>query len=277
MSTAATATTGARLAPGTLARTRALTRMEVTLLGRNKTTLFNAIALAPLMVLLLMGVIGDRTDGAGAGVFSGALLTTLVAFGLLFVAYYNLTTTAVARREELTLKRLTSGTSSRVEVLVAMSMPALIIVLAQAVLGLAAAAGVIEVPPLTNPILVVLALGLGFAMFAGLAYASSGLTKTVEAAQLTTLPVLMVTMLFSGLTLPLSLLPEPAQTLAELTPLFPVVTLLNLGLTGVTPDGGQVAFAGSFGQAVVPLIVLIAWTALGVLATRRWMRWEPRR
>ncbi|TDE95785.1 ABC transporter permease [Occultella glacieicola] len=276
MSATTTSTTTTRPA-GSLARTRALTRMELTLLGRNRTTLFNAIALAPLMALVLMQLIGDRTEGAGAGVFGGTLLTALISFGLLFVAYYNLTTTAVARREELTLKRLTSGTSSRAEVLAAMSMPALLIVLAQAVLGLAAVAGGIEVPPLTNPVLVVLALGFGFVMFAGLAYASSGLTKTVEAAQLTTLPVLMVTMLFSGLTVPFSVLPEPAQVLAQLTPLAPVVTLLNLGLTGITPDGAQVTFAGSLAEALVPLVVLLGWTALGVLATRRWMRWEPRR
>lgn len=254
-----------------------LTRMELTLLGRNRTTLFNAIALAPGMVLVMLGVIDDRVGDAGQGVLAGTILTTLLGFGLLFIVYYNLTTTAVARREELTLKRLTTGEVTRGQILVGMSVPATLIVLAQLAAGLAVLAFAFDLPPMTNPVLLVVTLALALAAFATLGYASSGLTRTVESAQLTTLPLLAVATLFSGLTVPLSAFPDRLQTVAELTPLAPVVQLMGLSVNGLGPDGDPVTFASSFEQAAMPLAVLAAWVVVGLIATQRWMRWEPRR
>ena len=60
-------------------------------------------------------------------------------------------------------------------------------------------------------------------------------------------------------------------------PLTPVVDLLRLGLTGTTSDGASVDLVGSFGPAVLPVLILTAWVAAGIWATRRWFRWEPRR
>lgn len=276
--TTATGQTPAQAAKGggSLRRVLALGRLETTLLGRNKTALFNAVAMAPVLVLILIPVVGGTLED-GAAFFGAQLIAMLVSFGILFIAYYNLTTTAVARREELMLKRLTSGEVSHTEVLLGMATPSVIIVLAQVVLGVLAVALAFELPSFTNPILVVFAIVLGFVAFASFAYASSGLTKTVESAQLTTLPVMFVAMLASGVVFPLQMLPELAQRIAELTPLAPVMTLLQLGLTGMTPDGEVLTFAQTFGEAFVPMLVLAVWCVLGGLATRRWMRWEPRR
>jgi ABC-2 type transport system permease protein len=60
-------------------------------------------------------------------------------------------------------------------------------------------------------------------------------------------------------------------------PLTPVVELLRLGLTGTTAGGQTVSPLASFGAGVLPLVVLAAWIAAGLLLTRRWFRWEPRR
>lgn len=261
---------------GPLRRVLALGRLETTLLGRNKTALFNAVAMAPVLVLILIPVVGGTLDG-GAAFFGAQLIAMLVSFGILFIAYYNLTTTAVARREELMLKRFTSGEVSRTEVLLGMGTPSVIIVLAQLVLGVIAVALAFELPAFTNPILVVCAIVLGFVAFALFAYASSGLTKTVESAQLTTLPVMFVAMLASGVVFPLEMLPELAQRIAELTPLAPVMTLLQLGLTGMNPNGEVFTFTETFAEAFMPMLVLAIWCVLGGLATQRWMRWEPRR
>ena len=57
----------------------------------------------------------------------------------------------------------------------------------------------------------------------------------------------------------------------------PVVDLMRLGLSGTTTDGRTVELAGTFGPAVQPVLVLLAWVLIGGLATRRWFRWEPRR
>ena len=96
-------------------------------------------------------------------------------------------------------------------------------------------------------------------------------------AQVTTAPVLIAPMLFSGLVIPIDKLPEPLYLLARAVPLTPVGDLLRLGLTGATADGTIVGLAATFGQAVVPVLILAAWTLAGLWATRRWFRWEPRR
>jgi ABC-2 type transport system permease protein len=56
-----------------------------------------------------------------------------------------------------------------------------------------------------------------------------------------------------------------------------VVDLLRLGLTGTTTQGASLDLAGSFGPAAAPLLVLAGWVAVGGWATRRFLRWEPRR
>lgn len=253
----------------------ALGRMETRWLARNKTALVNAVLAPPVLVLVLLPLVGDL--GAAGEAIGAQVLTLITAFGLLFIAYYNLTTTAVARREELTLKRLTSGQISHGEVLAGMATPGMLIVLAQVVLAAVVVALGLSMPLPVNPLLVVVALIGGFVVFALLGYASSGLTKTVESAQLTTLPVIFIAMLASGVGFPLENLPEVGQQIAALTPLAPVVTLMQMGMIGVGPDGQVLDFAGTLAPAAMPVLVLVGWCVLGVLLTRRSMRWEPRR
>nr|MDT0667532.1 ABC transporter permease [Micromonospora sp. DSM 115978] len=93
----------------------------------------------------------------------------------------------------------------------------------------------------------------------------------------TTTPALFASFAFSGLFLPLDTLPEGLEQLGRLLPLTPVVDLLRLGLTGTAADGTTVGLAGSFGEAVPSVLVLLAWAAVGSYMTRRWFRWEPRR
>ncbi len=256
-----------------LRRVVALAAMELRLLVRNKTALVTAVGFAPLMVFFLMGLFDDA-DGAR---FSASLLIALVAFALLFIPYYNLTTATVARREELMLKRSVSSETSRGEVLVGMAVPGLALVLAQSTLTFAVLAVWFEPPALVNPLLALVTIVLGTAVFALLGFASTGFTRSVESAQLTTMPVLMAAIAFGGLLFPLDALPAAAERAAQLTPLAPVVHLLHLSVTGIAADGATVTLAESFSQALMPLAVLVAWVVVGAWATRRWMRWDPRR
>jgi ABC-2 type transport system permease protein len=276
-------TTSARRRPGadsppprraaTAARIGSLARAEILLLVRNRTTLFNALALAPATVGFLAWIGAGSFPGATGGGQATArfLLTTLTAIALIFVVYYNLTTTLVARREELVLKRLLTGEVSRVEVVVACAVPAVTIVLAQLVLGAIAVGVWFAVPAVANPLWIVLAIVGGTVVFVLLAVISSGVTRTVESAQLTTLPVIMVAMALSGFTVPMDLLPDVVQTIASWTPMYPVVALLDAGLGG--RPSGDLSLSG-LGQ---PLLCLVLWTVNGAWAARRWMRWEPRR
>ncbi|PYF96316.1 ABC-2 type transport system permease protein [Georgenia satyanarayanai] len=255
------------------ARMLSLVRAELLLLVRNRTTLFNAVALAPLTVLLFASL-GMTPDSGGSAV-AGMLLTSLVALALVIVVYYNLTTTIVARREELVLKRLLTGDVSRGEIITATAAPAVLVLLAQLVLGVVAMAVWLEAPTVQNPLWVAAAVVGGVVLFVLLAAASAGLTRTVETAQLTTLPILMVATALSGLAIPLHVMPDALETVAQWTPMYPVVALVQHGLGAVALDG--TVASGALADVTQPLAALALWIVLGGLATRRWMRWEPRR
>ena len=71
-----------------------------------------------------------------------------------------------------------------------------------------------------------------------MAAASSAATRTVEMAQVTTLPVLVIPFVFSGgLPIPVAMLPGPLRWVAEALPLTPVVELMRLALTGTRRRG----------------------------------------
>jgi len=252
-------------------RIACLARAEALLLRRNPIALINAAAMPVVMVLFVRIYLPTDAGGAGAQV-----VTMLTAFTLILVIYYNLVTAMVARREELVLKRLRTGETSDAEILAATAVPAVALAWGQILIGILAALAVLGLEMPANPALVLVAVVLGTAVFVLLAAVSTALTRTVEMAQVTTAPVLLVPLILSGAMIPLDILSEPLQRLAQVMPLTPVVDLLRLGLTGTTSDGATVDPVGSFGPAVLPVLVLTVWVAAGIWATRRWFRWEPR-
>ena len=226
------------------------------------------------MVLATRASVPDSAGSLGGG---APVVTSLTAFTLLFVVYYNLVTALVARREELVLKRLRTGETSDAEILAGTAAPAVAIAWGQILIGALVAVTAFGMGLPTNPALVLAAIVLGTAVFVLLALASTALTRNVEMAQLTTTPVLVAPLALSGLLFPVDVLPEPLQRLGQVLPLTPVVDLLRLGFTGTTTQEATVDLAASFGPAVGPLLVLAGWVVAGLWATRRWFRWEPRR
>lgn len=95
----------------------------------------------------------------------------------------------------------------------------------------------------------------------------SALTRTVQTAQLTTLPVFFVSILGSGLFVPLEVLPDRAASLCELLPMTGVMTLVRAGWLG---DGEAYDLLGA-------ALTALAWTVCGVFAVQRRFRWDPRR
>ncbi len=247
---------------------------EALLLRRNPLALLIAIGL-PICAVLLVRTSPELAAVIGADT-GAAIVTTVAAVALNLVVYYNLVTSLVARREDLVLKRLRTGEATDLEILAGTATPAVGIAWAQVVLAGLTSAALFGLSVPVNLLLVLLALVLGALVFALLAAATTPLTRTVELAQLTTTPMLLIPLNFSGLYFPLSNM-GPLEQLCRLLPLTPVVDLLRLGLSGTTQDGRTVDLAGSFGPAVQPVLVLLAWAIVGGLATRRWFRWEPRR
>jgi ABC-2 type transport system permease protein len=267
-----TAPFGRTMAGGAMRRITSLAAAEALLLRRNPISLTTAFLGPAAMVLFIKAATPHDALGLGAG-----LVTMLTAFTLLLAVYYNLVTALVARREELVLKRLRTGEVSDAEILAGAAAPAVAIAWGQILVGFLAASALFGLRRPANILLILVAVLGGTLVFVLLAAASTALTRNVEMAQVTTAPVLIAPLLFSGMVIPIDRLPEPLNHLAQAMPLTPVVDLLRLGLTGATADGTVVGLAGTFGQAVVPVLVLIAWTVAGLWATGRWFRWEPRR
>jgi ABC-2 type transport system permease protein len=253
-------------------RVAALFRAEGVLLRRNRVALLNA--LVPPAVAVAWIQASGLDAGVSRGMGAAMLVTLLTAFALLLPVYYNLVTALVARREQLVLKRLRAGESTDAEILAGTAAPAAAVAWIQVAVAAVAAVAVFGMDRPANALLVLAALILGTAVFVLLAAVTAAVTRTVEMAQLTTVPVLMLSFVFCGVLFPLS---GPLRSLGQALPLTRVLDLLRLGLTGTAPGGGHLGLAASFGAAAVPVLVLAAWIAAGGWAVRRWFRWEPRR
>lgn len=254
----------------------ALARAELKILSRSRVSLFYSLAFAPLIVwvISLTPAVEALADTMPQGGLSAAIIAALTAMGLCTAIYYNLTTAFVARRESLTLKRLHAGECRPLELLAALAVPNLLVFGAQLVL-LVLASVFLGLPRFTNPALFVLALLLGAAFFTMLSYLTATRTRTVESAQLTTMPGMLAGMFLSGLIVPVAALPGTAAAVLLSLPMAPVVDLVLLGLNGTSLTGNSYDFLGSWPAALRSVLVMLAWCAIAVTLLRRSIRWEP--
>ncbi|MGC9380257.1 ABC transporter permease [Streptomyces sp. MH13] len=249
-----------------MGRMTALARAELTLLGRNKGTVFAAL-FVPLVLPFSVWSASQEMDLAEAGLTTGTLvLPAAIGFSLLFAVYSALVGVFVVRREELVLKRLRTGELRDVEILSGSAMPAVLSGLVQSLLLAAGCFALLDLSVPSAPHLAVLGLLLGLVMCAALAAVTASFTRTGESAQVTPLPFTFVSMLGSGMFVPLELLPDQLASVCELLPLTPVVTLVRGGWTGDLP-----AY-----EVLGAVATAVAWTVVSVFAVRRWFRWEPR-
>ncbi|GAA2453133.1 ABC transporter permease [Streptomyces glaucus] len=248
-------------------RMAALARAELTLLGRSRGTLVAAL-FVPLVLPVSVRSATEKMDLEEAGLTVGTVvLPAAIGFSLLFAVYGALVGVLVARREELVLKRLRTGELRDAEILAGSALPAGATGLVQSLLLAAGCVVLLDMPAPPAPHLAVVGLLSGLVMCASLAALTAAFTRTTESAQVTPMPLMLVSMLGSGMTVPLELLPDRLASFCELLPLTPVITLVRGGWTGDL----------SAYEAVGPVLTALAWTALGVFAVRRWFRWEPRR
>lgn len=257
-----------------MSRIASLGRAEMLLFWRNRTAAFTALVLPLSAIGVYSTMDGVAPDNVPANAF---MLTGLLAFVVLFVVYYNLVTAYVARREDRVLKRLRTGEVRDVEILTGTAIPALVIAFAQTAVALAVGALVLDLPLPVNPIVLIVGLLAGVGLFVLLAAVSTAFTRTVELAQVSTTPIVIVCLLGSGAMVPLDTLPAPVAQIARFVPLEPVVELVRLGWVGSTGTAAPVGFGGAFVAAAVPLAILVGWIGLGLVGLRRWFRWEPRR
>ncbi|WP_078871689.1 ABC transporter permease [Streptomyces caatingaensis] len=253
-----------------MTRVLALGRAELTLLGRNRLALHVAVLVPPLMAWAMRRSIGG-IDGLGLGETGMSLdelaLTAGFGFVLLFVVHQNLVSAYVARREELVLKRLRCGEARDPEILAGTALPAVLISVAQCALLAVVGVGRLGMRGPARPDLMVAGLVLGIVVCATLAAVTSAWARSVESAQLVTLPLFLVSLMGSGIGVPPELLPAPVASVCELLPLSPALALMRGGWLG-----GMGAYA-----AIGHVMTALAWTGMAVFAVKRWFRWEPRR
>ncbi|MFD9394287.1 ABC transporter permease [Streptomyces sp. NPDC060000] len=248
-------------------RMAALARAELTLLGRSRSTLLTAVFMPLVLPVSLAPVIEDM-EAKDAGLSVGlVLLPAAIGFSLLFGVYSALSAIYTARREELVLKRLRTGELRDPEILAGSALPVLTMGLVQSMVLVAGATVLLDLPAPEAPHLAVLGLLLGLTMCAAFAAVTATVTRTVESAQVTTAPMVLVSMVGSGVAVPLELLPDRLASVCELLPLSPVILLIRGGWTGNL----------SAYEALGSLATALAWTLLAVFAVRRWFRWDPRR
>ncbi len=238
-------------------RVGGLAAANARLLVRNRLTLTYAVLL-PLAPLALLTVTADE-PAAGVSTISVALLLTF-----LFPVFYNLLSVVVTRRDELVLKRLRTGETTDTELVLALALPGVVVavIIAAVIVPVAVALGMPWPADLGLYALVVL---LACVMFVAFALWTASWTRNAEAAQLTSAPVLLLAAAGAFI----AVVPEPAAEVLRRTPGGALDVLVQLAWLGGGADG-------TWAQALQPLLVLVAWTAVALLLAQRSMRWEPR-
>lgn len=266
--TASPRTARARRVP----RLLGLAAAELALLRRNRMQLGTAIVLPLALPFLFLPL--SRSGASGAAL--AGVLGMMFVIVLLFVVYYNLLSSYVARRQDLVLKRLRTGEASDATVLAATAAPALLLAAVMITLMTALSIPLLDLPLPENPLVLALGLGLGAVMLVPLALVTANITRTVESAQVTSLPAMVVLMIGAGGLLPAEILPDWAARLIALLPSAPITSLVRLGWLGIDADGAAVADADAWVLTAGQTGILLGWALVGALIVREHFRWEPR-
>ncbi len=254
-----------------LRRTASLTRWNTVLLSRNRLAFVYAAVLPLLpLALLVTGERGDESVGAGA-------IVTMLIVTALFPVYYNVLAQFANRRDELVLKRMRTGETRDAELLVSIALPGALSALILSAVAIPIAAALGQPLPVNLALYAALAV-MVVTMFTAFAYWTAAWTRSAEAAQLTSLPLILLASV-GPMTNTIPDMPDRLRDILSLTPGAAISDLVRIGWFGLDgPDATQatLTFAETWGQAAEPLLVIAAWTVLAVALARRSMRWEPR-
>ncbi|MCW2529221.1 MAG: hypothetical protein JWM76_4081 [Pseudonocardiales bacterium] len=254
-----------------LRRTASLTRWNTVLLSRNRLAFAYAVVLPLLpLVLLFTGDHGAVATGASA-------ITTMFLTIALFPVYYNVLAQFVSRRDELVLKRMRTGQSRDIELLTSIALPGGITALALSAIAIPVSAGLGQALPVNLVLYAVVAI-LAVVMFTAFAYWTAAWTRNAEAAQLTSMPIIIIASV-GPLTSSIPNMPDLLREILSRTPGAAIADLVRIGWFGLDGPGAEnhtLTLTETWSHAAGPLLVMVAWTFLAVTVARRSMRWEPR-
>ncbi|MEU4380138.1 ABC transporter permease [Micromonospora echinofusca] len=248
----------------------AMLKMESLALRRNWTSTVMSVV-TPLLIALLL--VSEHAGQTVPGVRRVASVTTLI---MVFLVHHHLTTVYAARRQELVLKRLRAGLPSDRTILIGTATSTVVIFLVQFVLLALYALLVLDLPLPRNPLVMALALLFGSAIMAAFSAALSAITRTSEAAMLTTMPTVVIFLATPGALLPLDVLPESLERALWFLPNGPFTEVMRVGWLGRTDEGQTLGFAGTIVETLPSFGVLLVWLVVSVFLAGRYFRWEPR-
>jgi ABC-2 type transport system permease protein len=193
------------------------------------------------------------------GYVAAILVITIGAFSL----YATAVTTLAARRQDLFLKRLRSTTAGDAAILSGLTLPVSVLATVQAVVVLAVFAAVTDGP--ADGVLLIVAILVTFLMMIALALATAGLTGSPEQAQVTTLPVSLLTI---GVASWVGIAGTDELTvLKRLLPGGSAAELIVNSWNGGVPLAESLPLLGP----------ALAWVVVAVVLALKLFRWEPRR
>ncbi|MGK5519932.1 ABC transporter permease [Micromonospora sp. URMC 107] len=248
----------------------AMLKMELLALRRNWTATAMSVV-TPLMIAILL--VSEYGGEAVAGVRRVVSITTLI---MVFLVHHHLTTVYASRRQELVLKRLRAGLASDRTILLGTASSTVAIFLAQFVVLAGYAMLVLGLPMPKNPLVMAVALLFGSAIMAAFSAALSAITRSSEAAMLTTLPTVVIFLATPGALLPLGALPESLERILWFLPMGPFTEIMRVGWLARTDEGQALSFAGTLAETLPSFGVLLVWLAVSLFMAARYFRWEPR-
>lgn len=239
----------------------ALSMLELKLLLRKKLTAFSVVVVP--VGLAVMTLSNSPADAAG-----WADLVTRSFLILLMLSVYLVSLMVfTARRQSLVLKRLRTSALTDSQILFGVLGPVLLVGLAQTVAYLVFCVAV-DAPAPENPLLVVVAIVLGVLVATALGVATACLSRSVEATQLTSVPVVVAAM--AGMFLVVSSSPA----LAAVGLVMPFTGPADLLAKGWASAG---AVVGDVPVIPLDLASSVLWIVVAGVAFNQLFRWEPRR
>lgn len=249
------------------------------------------IALTATVVPLGLGMLisvqmsnKGSVNGAPGGIYT---LTGFMAFALFFTVY-NLVNAVTSRRDALVYKRLRASSLPDSSIFVGEGMTAAVPSCGVAVVLFVFGLVVLHAGAPANPLLLLVGVLLGAAMFAFIAIGLSGVLPSAESSMWIVTPIMVVFMMCSGIYGPLAQLPRPLAEVAAYLPMSPVVSVLRTAYLGqdfashealmnLGRSGAHLSFLGEWRASAGGLSIMVAWTTVGFALAKKYFRWDPKR
>jgi ABC-2 type transport system permease protein len=238
---------------------------------RDPTAVFFAVILPVMFLFIFVSVFGNETiELADGRLIKGSTyyLPGIVALGLISTTFVNLAISLTIARERGLLKRVRKTPlpewafmAGRVmtSVVAALLLAVVLVTLGRLIYGVAV--------PGSALIGAAVALVVGVAAFAALAFALTAAIPSENSAAPITNAIILPLYFISGVFIPDELLPNAVRRAADL---FPVKNLYEAFLTAFDPS------TSGAGIEATSLGVVAAWGAVAAVIAARTFRWAPR-